>query len=98
MSFSEHLKQFRIGKAGELLARSPLPIALVAEKTGFSNLSNLIANLKPLKQSRQKRFAVSFKSSVSFHRLKAEWLQCHYLVKKRAISLNAEPELLYLQQ
>jgi AraC-like DNA-binding protein len=40
MSFSEHLKQYRIGKACELLARTNLPIALVAEKSGFSNLSN----------------------------------------------------------
>jgi AraC-like DNA-binding protein len=40
MSFSEHLKQYRIGKACEMLASTDLPIALVAEKSGFTNLSN----------------------------------------------------------
>lgn len=40
MSFSEHLKQYRIGKACEMLASTNLPISLVAEKAGFSNLSN----------------------------------------------------------
>lgn len=40
MSFSEHLKQYRIGKACELLASTNQPIALVAEKSGFYNLSN----------------------------------------------------------
>ena len=40
MSFSEHLKQYRIGKACEMLASTNLPVALVAEKSGFTNLSN----------------------------------------------------------
>ncbi|WP_070969760.1 AraC family transcriptional regulator [Vibrio sonorensis] len=39
-SFSEHLKSFRIGKACELLISSKAPIALVAEQSGFNNLSN----------------------------------------------------------
>ncbi|MCK6264390.1 AraC family transcriptional regulator [Vibrio sp. ZSDE26] len=49
MSFSEHLKQYRIGKACELLASSQLPISLVAEKTGFKNISNFNRQFKQLK-------------------------------------------------
>ncbi len=60
MSFSEHLKQFRIGKAGELLASSSLPIALVAEKTGFSNLSNFNRQFKATKAITPKAFRRQF--------------------------------------
>ena len=49
MSFSDHLKQYRIGKACELLANTSLPIALVAEKTGFKNISNFNRQFKELK-------------------------------------------------
>ncbi|EKO3586562.1 helix-turn-helix domain-containing protein [Vibrio metschnikovii] len=62
MSFSEHLKQFRIGKACELLASSSLPIALVAEKTGFSNLSNFNRQFKTIKAMTPKAFRNQFQT------------------------------------
>ncbi|WP_217517557.1 helix-turn-helix domain-containing protein [Vibrio metschnikovii] len=62
MSFSEHLKQFRIGKACELLASSSLPIALVAEKTGFSNLSNFNRQFKAIKAMTPKMFRNQFQT------------------------------------
>ncbi|KFI12769.1 helix-turn-helix transcriptional regulator [Vibrio coralliilyticus] len=49
VSFSEHLKQYRIGKACELLASSAKPIALIAELTGFQNLSNFNRQFKTMK-------------------------------------------------
>ncbi|ACH63787.1 transcriptional regulator, AraC family [Aliivibrio fischeri MJ11] len=49
MSFSDHLKQYRIGKACELLASTNFPITLVAEKTGFKNISNFNRQFKELK-------------------------------------------------
>ncbi|EEX36358.1 AraC family transcriptional regulator [Vibrio metschnikovii] len=62
MSFSEHLKKFRIGKACELLASSSLPIALVAEKTGFSNLSNFNRQFKAIKAMTPKTFRNQFQT------------------------------------
>ena len=49
VSFSEHLKQYRVGKACELLANTHLPITLVAEKIGFKNISNFNRQFKELK-------------------------------------------------
>lgn len=39
-SFADHLKRYRIGKACERIISTELPIALIAEQSGFSNLSN----------------------------------------------------------
>ncbi|ENM3747691.1 helix-turn-helix domain-containing protein [Vibrio cholerae] len=62
MSFSEHLKQFRIGKACELLASSALPIALIAERTGFGNLSNFNRQFKTLKTMTPREFRQRFQA------------------------------------
>ncbi len=48
-SFSDHLKNFRIGKACEMLVNSELSIALVAEQSGFNNLSNFNRQFKTVK-------------------------------------------------
>lgn len=64
VSFSEHLKQFRIGKACELLASSSLPIALVAEKTGFANLSNFNRLFKTVKAMTPTQFRHQFQKAI----------------------------------
>jgi len=61
VSFSEHLKQFRIGKACELLANTQAPIALVAERTGFQNLSNFNRQFRAVKQMTPSQFRTRFK-------------------------------------
>ena len=60
MSFSDHLKQYRIGKACELLASTNFPIALVAEKTGFKNISNFNRQFKELKMMTPTEFRRRF--------------------------------------
>lgn len=60
MSFSDHLKQYRVGKACELLASTEYPIALVAEKTGFNNLSNFNRQFKGLKAMTPTQFRRRF--------------------------------------
>ncbi|HFQ5339520.1 TPA: AraC family transcriptional regulator [Vibrio vulnificus] len=60
-SFSEHLKQYRIGKACEKLTRTDLPIQLIAEQTGFQNLSNFNRHFKALKQMTPKQFRTHFR-------------------------------------
>ncbi|PMJ89911.1 AraC family transcriptional regulator [Vibrio sp. 10N.261.55.A7] len=60
VSFSEHLKQYRIGKACELLASSEFPIALVAEKTGFKNISNFNRQFRQLKSMTPTEFRRRF--------------------------------------
>lgn len=60
-SFSEHLKQYRIGKACEKLTRTDLPIQLIAEQTGFQNLSNFNRHFKSLKQMTPKQFRIQFR-------------------------------------
>lgn len=59
-SFSEHLKSFRIGKACELLVNSQAPIALVAEQSGFTNLSNFNRQFKSVKGMTPRDFRVQF--------------------------------------
>ncbi len=59
-SFSEHLKSFRIGKACELLANSELPISLVAERTGFRNLSNFNRHFKAMKNLTPSQFRAKY--------------------------------------
>lgn len=60
MSFSDHLKQYRIGKSCELLASTNLPVALVAEKTGFKNISNFNRQFKELKNMTPTEFRRRF--------------------------------------
>ncbi|KJY82955.1 AraC family transcriptional regulator [Vibrio galatheae] len=60
VSFSDHLKQFRIGKACELLANTQAPIALVAERTGFQNLSNFNRQFRSVKQMTPSQFRARF--------------------------------------
>lgn len=62
MSFSEHLKQYRIGKACELLASSSLPVALIAERTGFGNLSNFNRHFKTVKLMPPREFRQRFQA------------------------------------
>lgn len=60
MSFSDHVKQFRIGKACELLASTSLPISLIAERTGFQNLSNFNRQFKAVKEMTPSTFRSRF--------------------------------------
>ncbi|ELP5729459.1 helix-turn-helix domain-containing protein [Vibrio vulnificus] len=60
-SFSEHLKQYRIGKACEQLVRSELPIQLIAEETGFLNLSNFNRQFKKVKSMTPSEFRAQFR-------------------------------------
>lgn len=60
VSFSEHLKQYRVGKACELLASTSVPIALVAERTGFQNLSNFNRQFRMVKQMTPSQFRARF--------------------------------------
>lgn len=60
MSFSDHVKQFRVGKACELLASTSLPISLIAEKTGFQNLSNFNRQFKAVKEMTPSTFRSRF--------------------------------------
>ncbi len=62
MTFSGDLNQFRIGKALELFAISALPIALIAERTGFSNLSNFNRQFKTLKTMTPREFRQRFQA------------------------------------
>lgn len=64
VSFSDHIKQFRIGKACELLASSSLPIALVAENTGFQNLSNFNRQFKTVKEMTPTQFRNQFQQAI----------------------------------
>lgn len=65
VSFSEHLKQYRVGKACELLASTRLPIALVAERTGFKNLSNFNRQFKGVKAMTPSEFRQQFISPLT---------------------------------
>ncbi|MEF1173788.1 AraC family transcriptional regulator, partial [Vibrio sinaloensis] len=64
VSFSDHIKQFRIGKACELLASTSLPIALVAENTGFQNLSNFNRQFKTVKEMTPTQFRNQFQQAI----------------------------------
>ncbi|WP_119395294.1 AraC family transcriptional regulator [Salinibius halmophilus] len=55
-SFSEHIKQYRIGKACELLINTEQPIAMIAERTGFHNLSNFNRQFAQVKQQTPREF------------------------------------------
>ncbi|MDX1342832.1 MAG: AraC family transcriptional regulator [Reinekea sp.] len=55
-SFSEHLKQYRIGKACELLINTERPIALISESVGFLNLSNFNRQFRQCKAMTPREF------------------------------------------
>ncbi len=59
-SFASHLKQYRIGKACELLVNSKSPISLISEQVGFNNLSNFNRHFKCCKQMTPKQFRAIF--------------------------------------
>lgn len=59
-SFSNHVKEFRIGKACELLINSNTSIAVIADLVGFSNLSNFNRQFKQCKQMTPKQFRLLF--------------------------------------
>ncbi|HEY7866085.1 MAG TPA: AraC family transcriptional regulator [Psychromonas sp.] len=58
--FSNHVKEFRIGKACELLINSNTSIAVIADLVGFSNLSNFNRQFKQCKQMTPKQFRLLF--------------------------------------
>ncbi|PCK09234.1 MAG: AraC family transcriptional regulator [Alteromonadaceae bacterium] len=59
-SFSEHLKQFRIGKACEQLINSSRPVAVISETAGFSNLSNFNRHFKQCKGLTPREFRARY--------------------------------------
>jgi AraC-like DNA-binding protein len=64
-SFSEHLKQYRIGKACELLINTHQPIAIISEQVGFGNLSNFNRQFKQCKHQTPREFRDRFLKSAS---------------------------------
>lgn len=59
-SFSEHLKQFRIGKACEVLVNTEQPVALIAEQSGFNNLSNFNRQFRAVKGMTPSNFRAQY--------------------------------------
>lgn len=59
-SFSEHLKQYRIGKACEHLVNDELPVAVIAERVGFQNLSNFNRQFRQVKGMTPRQFRRQF--------------------------------------
>ncbi len=59
-SFSEHLKRFRIGKACEMLVNTQDAVALIAEQSGFNNLSNFNRQFKAVKGMTPSDFRAQF--------------------------------------
>jgi AraC-like DNA-binding protein len=55
-SFSEHLKNYRIGKACEMLINESLPIAIISERAGFKNLSNFNRQFRQCKNMTPRQF------------------------------------------
>lgn len=60
-SFSEHLKHYRVGKACEQLVKSETPIQLIAEETGFLNLSNFNRQFKKVKSMTPSEYRAQFR-------------------------------------
>ncbi|MFD2176699.1 helix-turn-helix domain-containing protein [Veronia pacifica] len=48
-SLSEHIKNYRVGKACELLIQTKKPISWIAQQAGFANLSNFNRHFKEIK-------------------------------------------------
>ncbi|MGF1734056.1 AraC family transcriptional regulator [Photobacterium satsumensis] len=63
-SFAEHLKRYRIGKACEKIINTQQPIALIAEQTGFANLSNFNRQFKQQKQMTPSQFRSMFRQNL----------------------------------
>lgn len=59
-SFSEHLKLYRVGKACELLINTQRPVALIAEESGFLNLSNFNRQFKHVKSLTPREFRLRY--------------------------------------
>ncbi|WP_117233078.1 AraC family transcriptional regulator [Vibrio maerlii] len=59
-SVSHYITQVRLGKACSLLIQSDKPIALIAEMSGFSNLSNFNRLFLKYKQMKPKEFRTKF--------------------------------------
>jgi AraC-like DNA-binding protein len=55
-SFSEHLKNYRVGKACEMLINESLPIAIISERAGFTNLSNFNRQFRHCKKMTPRQF------------------------------------------
>ncbi len=62
-SFSEHLAQYRIGKACELLVNTDFSVALICDEVGFSNLSNFNRQFKKIKNMTPTAFRGLFQRS-----------------------------------
>lgn len=62
-SFSAHLKQYRVGKACELLLNTELAIAIIAERVGFANLSNFNRQFKQCKHMTPRQFRARFEQA-----------------------------------
>lgn len=59
-SFIDYVKNYRLGKACELLVRSNKPVSVVAEKVGFTNLSNFNRQFKAAKNMTPTEFRKLF--------------------------------------
>ncbi|RXJ71669.1 AraC family transcriptional regulator [Veronia nyctiphanis] len=62
-SFAEHLKNFRVGKACEMLIQSQKPVSWVAQNAGFANLSNFNRHFKETKGMTPSNFRKAFSLS-----------------------------------
>ncbi|OEE61012.1 AraC family transcriptional regulator [Enterovibrio norvegicus FF-33] len=60
-SFSDHLKNYRLGKACEWLVRSNTSVSVVAERVGFTNLSNFNRQFKTAKNMTPTEFRRLFR-------------------------------------
>lgn len=59
-NFSEHLKRFRIGKACEMLVNGDMPVASIAELSGFNNVSNFNRQFKGVKGMTPSQFRAQY--------------------------------------
>lgn len=59
-NFSTHLKKYRLGQAGHLLINSDMNIALIAEKVGYTNLSNFNRQFKQYRHRTPREFRQFF--------------------------------------
>ncbi|GMQ48595.1 AraC family transcriptional regulator [Vibrio sp. 10N] len=59
-NFSEHLKRFRIGKACEMLVNGDMPVASIAELSGFNNVSNFNRQFKGVKGITPSQFRAQY--------------------------------------
>lgn len=60
-SFSDHLAEYRIGKACELLVNTEQPISVLSQSVGYTNLSNFNRQFKKIKKTTPKTFRNSFR-------------------------------------